>query len=68
MEDGRDARLIRLIECAVRAAAFRLAAVNYPESHETFLAAAQVNSARVAALADQIATGSAPTLPARLRR
>jgi hypothetical protein len=45
----------KMIGYAVRAGAFRAGARTYPEAAETMLAAAQVNSAKVAALAYQIA-------------
>jgi hypothetical protein len=56
----------RLIELAVRAGAFRAGARRLPEARETFIAAADLNSARVAALADRIAM--APTLLRRVDR
>jgi hypothetical protein len=56
----------RMIHFAVRAGAYRRAATQFPESAATFMAAAQVNSARVAALADRIAM--APTLLRRVDR
>lgn len=40
----------RAIGCAVRAAAFRQAALDYPRAKATFVAAAEVNSRRVGAL------------------
>lgn len=45
----------RLVFLAVRAGAFRAAARDYPEAAETFTAAADLNSARAATLADTIA-------------
>jgi hypothetical protein len=56
MEDGRSAQVERLIGYAVRAGAFRAAARDYIDARATFEAAAGVNSAKVAALAYQIAT------------
>lgn len=51
-----DERVQKLIAHAVRAGAFRRAAQDYSDARETFLAAADLNSAKVAALACQIAT------------
>lgn len=67
MEDG-GRTVERMIHFAVRAGAFRAGARRFPEARETMLAAADLNSARVAALADQIATGSVGALPDRMRR
>lgn len=53
---GGTSPVQRLIEKAVRAGAFSVAARQYPDARETFLAAADVNSERVRALADEIAT------------
>lgn len=63
---GGDTLVMKCIEKAIRAGAFRAAARRFPASRETFLAAADVNSAKVAALACQIAM--APTLPRRADR
>lgn len=65
MEDG-GRTVERMIHFAVRAGAFRRAAAQYKDAAETFMAAADVNSARVAALADRIAM--APTLLRRVDR
>lgn len=46
----------RLVFHAVRAGAFRAAARVYFDARETFEQAADINSAKVAALASQIAT------------
>ncbi|UPT53145.1 hypothetical protein [Synechococcus phage Yong-M4-211] len=51
-----DRKTLELIRIACRAGAFRAAARHYPDASATFRRAADVNSARVAALADQIAT------------
>ena len=56
----------RMIFHAVRAGAFRAAARDFTDARATFEAAADVNSTRVAALADQIAM--APTLLRRVDR
>ncbi len=47
---------LELIRYATRAGAFRAAQREYPDAASAFERAAALNSARVAALADQIAT------------
>lgn len=63
MEDqGRTVE--RMIFYAARAGAFRKAGRDYPESRETFEAAASVNSARVGALMLKIAMARGSSLGA----
>lgn len=62
-----DGRVQQLIEKAILAGAFSVAARRYPDVAEVYRAAADVNSARVARLADQIAMGSVGALPPRIR-
>jgi hypothetical protein len=54
--------LERMIAYAVRAGRFRAAARNYPDAATTFRAAADVNSAKAATLAGQIAMGTATAI------
>lgn len=54
----------RAIELAVRAGAFSVAARRYPAVAETYLAAAEVNSARAKRALDE-AMGAAGTVPFR---
>lgn len=54
--------LERMIAYAVRAGAFRAAARDYPDVSGTYQAAADINSAKAATLAGQIAMGTATAI------
>lgn len=69
MEGRTSAQVLRMIDHAVRAGAFRAGARNYPQASATFMAAAELNSAKAATLASAIATAGPGKVPAaRMRR
>lgn len=63
-----DRKTLELIRIACRAGAFRRAARVYTEARPTFMAAADLNSAKVRRLALQIARGATAIAPPRAAR
>jgi hypothetical protein len=57
MPEVIDGRVVLMIEKAIRAGAFRVAARRYPDAAETLMRAADVNSAKVRALAEKLCSG-----------